>query len=159
MTNQPTSSTGLPLPVSSPGPLPQPQPLPPPPGERTLSLRVMTMPKDTNQYGTIFGGVILSLIDQAGFAEARRHGMHRWVTVSVDAVQFKQPVHLGDMVECYTRIERFGTSSVTVAVEVLAQRYFGGQTVEVTTARLTMVSVDETGKAIPFRSEPTVGRS
>jgi len=127
------------------------------PTDRQLSLRVMTMPKDTNQYGTIFGGVILSLIDQAGFAEARRHGRHRWVTVAVDRVEFKQPVHLGDVVECWTQVERAGRTSITISVDVCARRYESDQTVQVTTAKLTMVSVDAKGTAIPFSSPPTVG--
>ena len=127
------------------------------PAVRQLALRVMTMPKDTNQYGTIFGGVMLSIIDQAGFAEARRHGRHRWVTVAIDRVEFKQPVHLGDIVECWTSVERLGRTSVTLNVDVLAQRYDSGQTVQVTTARLTMVSVDANGVAIPHASPATVG--
>lgn len=117
----------------------------------------MTMPKDTNQYGTIFGGVILSLIDQAGFVEARHHGRHRWVTVAIDRVEFKQPVKLGDVVECWTSVERLGRTSVTVAVEVIAQRYGSDDRAEVTSAKLTMVSVDAAGCAIPFTSPPTVG--
>ena len=71
--------------------------------ENRLSLRVMTLPRDTNQYGTIFGGVILSYIDQAGFVEARRHGVHRWVTASIERVDFKAPVHLGDTVNFLTK--------------------------------------------------------
>ncbi len=114
------------------------------------------MPRDTNQYGTIFGGVILAYIDQAGFVEARRHGLHRWVTVAMDRVEFKQPVHLGDVVNFYARTTRAGTSSVTVEVEVEAERYAGGQTVPVTQAALVMVSVDSAGRAIPFRSAATV---
>jgi acyl-CoA thioesterase YciA len=119
---------------------------------RRLSLRVVTMPKDTNQYGTIFGGVILSYIDQAGFVEARRHGVHKWVTVAVDRVEFKQPVHLGDVVAFYTTTTRAGTKSVTVKVEVEAERYTSGQTVAVTEASITLVSVDDEGRPIPFRS-------
>lgn len=127
------------------------------PAPRNLALRVVTLPRDTNQYGTIFGGVILAYIDQAGFVEARRHGGHRWVTVSMDRVEFKKPVHLGDVVTCYARTIRAGTSSVTVEVEVEAERYIGGEVVPVTRATLVMVSVDATGKSIPFKSPPTAG--
>jgi acyl-CoA thioesterase YciA len=125
--------------------------------ERRLALRVVTLPKDTNQYGTIFGGVILSYIDQAGFVEARRHGVHRWVTVAVDRVEFKKPVHLGDVVGFYATTIRKGTSSVTVRVEVEAERYITGETVPVTEASLTLVSVDAHGKPIPFAAAPTAG--
>src|SRR5215510_901455 len=105
---------------------------------RALALRVMTMPRDTNQYGTIFGGVILSYIDQAGFVEARRHGVHRWVTASIERVDFRAPVHLGDTVNFYATTTRMGTTSVTVQIEVEAERYATAQCVPVTTATLTM---------------------
>lgn len=126
-----------------------------PPAPRTLALRVVTMPRDTNQYGTIFGGVILSYIDQAGFVEARRHGVHRWVTAAIDRVEFKAPVHLGDTVNFYGSTVRQGTTSVTVQIEVEAERFSTGQHVPVTAATLVMVAVDATGKAIPFRGPPT----
>lgn len=123
---------------------------------RSLALRVMTMPKDTNQYGTIFGGVILSIIDQAGFVEARRHGTHRWVTVAMDRVEFKQPVHLGDIVNCYATTVKAGRSSVTIEVDVEAERFSTDQTVAVTSARMVMVSVDAHGTAIPFATPATI---
>ena len=124
--------------------------------DRRLALRVVTLPRDTNQYGTIFGGVILSYIDQAGFVEARRHGVHRWVTVAIDRVEFNQPVHLGDVVNFYATTLKAGTSSVTVRIEVEAERYSTGETVPVTTASITLVAVDAKGRPIPFRSPPTV---
>jgi acyl-CoA thioesterase YciA len=114
-------------------------------------------PRDANHYGTIFGGVILSYIDQAGFIEARRHGTHRWVTVSVDKVEFHAPVYMGDVVEFSTATERTGTTSVQVKVNVAAERYTTGDVVAVTEASLTMVSVNAAGKPIPFNSDPTVG--
>lgn len=134
-------------------------PEPPAAEPRRLALRVVTMPRDTNQYGTIFGGVILSYIDQAGFVEARRHGVHRWVTASIERVDFKAPVHLGDTVNFYARTARLGTKSVTVQVEVEAERYTGGQTAAVTTATITLVAVDASGTPIPFRAPPTVTAS
>lgn len=127
----------------------------PSPSDRRLALRVVTMPRDTNQYGTIFGGVILSYIDQAGFVEARRHGVHRWVTASIERVDFKAPVHLGDTVNFYGQTTRTGTTSVTVRIEVEAERYTTGQTVAVTSATLAMVAVDAAGRPIPFKSPPT----
>ena len=123
--------------------------------EWACSLRVMAMPRDTNQYGTIFGGVILSAIDQAAFVEARRHGVHRWVTASVDRVEFRQPVHVGDLVTCLTRTTRTGTSSATVEVRVEAERYERGQTVRVTEAQLTMVAIGPDGRPVPMSSPPT----
>jgi acyl-CoA thioesterase YciA len=125
------------------------------PAAKNLALRVVTMPRDTNQYGTIFGGVILSYIDQAGFVQARRHGVHRWVTAAVDRVDFKAPVHLGDTVNFYAATVRTGTKSVTVQIDVEAERFTNGERIPVTTATLTMVSIDSTGKPIPFRTPPT----
>ncbi|UYV12653.1 MAG: acyl-CoA thioesterase [Phycisphaera sp.] len=139
-------------------PTPQPTPSAPTPSENkgwACSLRIMAMPRDTNQYGTIFGGVILSAIDQAAFVEARRHGVHRWVTASVDKVEFSQPVHVGDLVTCLTRTTRTGTSSATVEVRVEAERYEGGETVRVTEAQLTMVAIGPDGRPVPMDSPPT----
>ncbi len=130
--------------------------------DRLLALRVVTMPRDTNPYGTIFGGVILSYIDQAGFVEARRHGQHRWVTVAMDSVEFKQPVYLGDVISLYTTTTRVGTTSVTVQVDVEALRS-NGALVPVTSASISLVSVGQAGRPIPFAGtaptcppEPTV---
>ncbi len=121
------------------------------------ALRVVMMPRDTNQYGTIFGGVILSFIDQAGFIEARRHGRHRWVTASIDSVEFHAPVHTGDVVSFRTATLATGTSSVKVRVQVVADRYATSAEIDVTQATLTMVAVDAGGRPIPFRAPPTVG--
>jgi len=108
------------------------------------------MPRDTNHQGTIFGGIILAHIDQAGYIEARHHGLHRWVTASVDRVDFKAPVHVGEVVEFKTRTIRLGRTSVTVQVVVNAER-MDGAWAHVTEAQLTMVAVDEEGRSIPFR--------
>lgn len=128
----------------------------PPTESEHLAIRVHMMPKDNNVAGTVFGGAILSLIDQAGFYQARRHGLHRWVTVSMDAVEFRRPVWAGDVVSLFSSTERIGSSSVTIRVRVMAERFETGQTVEVTVARLTMVSVDAAGKPIPFANPPSL---
>lgn len=125
--------------------------------DRRLAMRVATLPRDTNPYGTIFGGVILSYIDQAGAIEARRHGHHRWVTVALDRVEFKQPVRVGDLLNLYATTTRLGRTSVTVQVEVEAERWNDGSVVPVTSASLVMVSVDGSGKAIPFAQPPAPG--
>lgn len=120
------------------------------------ALRVHMMPKDTNSYGTIFGGVILSLIDQAGFDEARQHGIHRWVTVAFGAVEFKHPVFCGDVVSLYTNLIREGTTSLEIKVEVWAERYNQKRTELVTEGSLTMVSVDADGKPIAWSTPTTL---
>jgi len=125
--------------------------------EAVCSLRVVAMPRDTNPYGAIFGGVILSYIDQAGFVEARRHGAHRWVTAAVDRVEFHAPVHVGDVVTFNTRPVRLGTTSITVEVVVEVERYYTGDVVKVTSATVTLVAVNAAGKPIPYNSPPSVG--
>ncbi|MDI9403882.1 MAG: acyl-CoA thioesterase [Limnohabitans sp.] len=122
----------------------------PPVESPRLALRVLMMPRDTNHQGTIFGGIILAHVDQAGYIEARRHGLHRWVTASVDRVDFKAPVQVGEVVEFHARTIRLGRSSVTVQVVVDAER-LDGTWARVTEAQLTMVAVDEHGKSIAFR--------
>ncbi|MBM4112772.1 MAG: acyl-CoA thioesterase [Phycisphaerae bacterium] len=122
------------------------------------ALRRITTPADENHQGTVFGGVILSLIDQAGYVEARRHGLHRWVTVSIDRVDFIAPVFTGDILALGTRTEKTGRSSVRVKVEVNAERWRTGETVKVTEAVLTMVAVGPDGRSIDFRSAPTSDR-
>jgi acyl-CoA thioesterase YciA len=123
---------------------------------RHLALRSLMMPADTNPYGTIFGGVILSHIDQAGFVAARRLGVHRWVTASMEKVEFQQPVRLGDTVAFYTTITREGTTSVSVRVDVEAERFTDASVVAVTTATLTMVAVNATGRPVDFRGPATL---
>lgn len=121
------------------------------------ALRVVMMPRDSNVYGSIFGGVILSYIDQAGFIEARKHGIHRWLTVSIDQVDFRAPVYIGDVVSFYTSLDKQGTSSIKIRIHVEATRIASGETVHVTEAHLTMVAVDQNFKPIPFTSPPTAG--
>jgi len=120
------------------------------------ALRVAMLPRDANPYGNIFGGVILSYIDQAAFIEARKHGIHRWVTASVDRVDFHAPVHIGDIVAFLTRTRETGTSSVQVGIRVEAERYATHDKVVVTEAALTMVAVNAAGRPIPFSSPPSV---
>ena len=110
------------------------------------------MPKDTNAHGTIFGGVILSFIDQAGAVEAKRHGAEFLVTVAMREVVFHEPVHVGDLVSLYTRLVRIGRTSITVSVEVFAQRGEGvGARVKVTEAEVTYVNLDERRRPTPIR--------
>ena len=108
------------------------------------SIRVVMMPKDTNAHGTIFGGVILSYIDQAAAVEAKRHGASFIVTVAMREVVFHEPVLVGDLVSFYTRLIRLGRTSITVSVEVVSQRDARGAVpVKVTQAEVTFVNLDE----------------
>ncbi len=115
------------------------------------SIRVVMMPKDTNAHGTIFGGVILSYIDQAAAVEAKRHGAAFIVTVAMREVVFHEPVYVGDLVSFYTRLVRIGNTSITIGVEVLAQRGEGGrERVKVTGAQVTFVNLDENRRPTPI---------
>lgn len=118
---------------------------------RQPAIRVTMMPKDTNALGTIFGGIILSYIDQAGAVEAHRHASSRLVTVAMHEVEFHQPVFVGDLVSFYAECLRLGNTSVTVKVTVEAERRIqGGGTVTVTEAEVIYVQVDETNRPIPL---------
>ncbi len=116
-----------------------------PEGEPTT--RVPTMPTDTNAGGDIFGGWIMSQVDIAGSIAAIRHAGKRVVTVAVNALHFKKPVYVGDLLSCYAQVERVGRTSITVSVEVYAERYREGiEVVKVTEATLTYVAVDRKGR-------------
>jgi len=113
------------------------------------SIRVVMMPKDTNAHGTIFGGVILSYIDQAAAVEAKRHGASFIVTVAMREVVFHEPVHVGDLVSFYTSLVRIGRTSITVSVEVASERE-GDAPVKVTQAEVTFVNLDEQRRPVPI---------
>ncbi len=118
---------------------------------REPAIRVIMMPKDTNALGTIFGGVILSYIDQAGAVEAHRTVPGRIVTVSMHEVIFHAPVLVGDLVSFYTHTKRVGTTSITVGVEVEAERgHSGGPKVRVTEAELVFVHTGQDGRPLPI---------
>jgi acyl-CoA thioesterase YciA len=114
------------------------------------AIRVIMMPKDTNALGTIFGGVILSYIDQAGAVEAHRTCPGRIVTVSMHEVVFHAPVFVGDLVSFFTRTVRVGNTSVTVDVLVEAERGPGGPKVKVTEAEVVFVHVGQDGRPLPI---------
>ena len=121
------------------------------------------LPRDTNAHGTIFGGVILSYIDLAGGIECRRQSPKKFVTKAMREVVFVAPVYLGDLVTFYTRTIRVGTTSITVDVEVEAERLGISGTkeiVRVTEAEVIYVAVDDDGKPIPhqFMKKPRLCR-
>jgi acyl-CoA thioesterase YciA len=120
-----------------------------------LAIQVVMMPRDTNPLGSIFGGVILSYIDQAGAIGARRDvvraggGLPYLVTVAMNQVEFHEPVEVGDVVRFLTRLVRIGRSSITVQVTVEAER--DSKTLKVTEAEVVYVGVDpKTRKPTPL---------
>jgi acyl-CoA thioesterase YciA len=117
---------------------------------RDAAIRLTMMPRDTNAHGTVFGGIILSYIDVAGGVESIRHTKHnRFVTVAMKEVIFHEPVFIGDLVSFYARTLKVGNTSITIHVEVEAER-FGtpGVLVKVTEAEVTFVAIDESGKKV-----------
>jgi acyl-CoA thioesterase YciA len=130
---------------------------------RIPAIRVLLLPKDTNAFGTIFGGVILSNIDLASAVEARKLGAHRYVTKAMHEVEFHEPVFVGDLVDFYTETIRIGRTSVTVRVLVEAERWGTppsvagatghGERVKVTEAEVVLVAVDNLGRPVPIRPE------
>ena len=143
-----------PIPIScgdsSPTPRRLPAPEPPEnlnPNNRVLALRKAMMPNEINGMGNIFGGVLLSYMDLAGSYAARRvcanNYIHRCVTRLMDRIEFKQPVHVNDVISCYGTVTRIGKTSINVHVEVEALR--NGETILVTSADLVFVALDEEG--------------
>ena len=117
------------------------------PDDRQLVLRVMPMPADANGNGDIFGGWIMAQVDIAGAVLPARIAKGRIVTVAVNEFIFKQPVSVSDLLSFYAKVERIGRTSVTVNVEVYAERNPANlQVVKVTEANLTYVAIDKDGK-------------
>jgi acyl-CoA thioesterase YciA len=117
---------------------------------RDAAIRLTMMPRDTNAHGTVFGGIILSYIDVAGGVESIRHTRHnRFVTVAMKEVKFHEPVFIGDLVSFYARTVKVGNTSITVHVDVEAER-FGtpGVIVKVTEAEVVFVAIDEQGQKV-----------
>ena len=121
------------------------------PADRQLVLRVMPMPADANGNGDIFGGWIMAQVDLAGAVLPARIAKGRIATVAVNEFVFKQPVSIGDLLSFYARVERVGRTSVTVNVEVYAERNPANlHVVKVTQANLTYVAIDGDGQPRPI---------
>ena len=118
------------------------------PEDRQPTLRIIPMPADTNAHGTIFGGWVMAQVDLAGSVPAFERAQGAVVTVAVNSFQFKQAVFVGDVVSFYAQVAKVGRTSVTVEVEVYAQRGRDGRgsVVKVTEATLTYVAVDKDRK-------------
>ena len=122
------------------------------PPSRQPAIRVTMRPKDTNALGSIFGGVITSLIDEAAFVEATRQAPRKYVTVAMDKIEFHKPVKVGDIVSLWAETLRIGRTSITMRVDVLARSRGGEDDVTVTTAEVTMVATDDSSRPTPIFS-------
>ena len=127
--------------------------------EPYTAIQVVMMPRDTNPYGTIFGGVILSYIDTAGSIGARRESLLigssptlAFVTVAINRVEFKQPVMVGDVVKFNTTVLRVGRTSITMHIDVIAERE--AKLIPVTDAEIVYVAIDHTIPAADRRPVP-----
>lgn len=130
--------TSMPSPILAPAQLPD---------GAELVMRVMPLPADTNSNGDIFGGWLMAQVDLAGAVLPVRIARGRIATVAVNQFLFKQPVSVGDLLSFYARVERIGKTSITVHVEVLAERNPADpQVVKVTEANLTYVAIDREGR-------------
>ena len=124
------------------------------PPDAHLALRVMPMPADLNPGGDVFGGWVMSMVDIAGAIPAVRRARSRVTTVAVNSFTFKQPISVGDLVSFYAEVTAVGRTSITVDVEVFAERDPENPVVvKVTEARLTYVALDDKGRKRPVPAE------
>lgn len=115
----------------------------------TLTVRTMAMPADTNANGDIFGGWVMSRMDQAGGIAGVERAMGRVVTIAVESMTFIQPVRVGDVLCVYCEIEQVGRTSMKIHVEAFAKRFLTGERHKVTDATFTFVAIDEDGRPRP----------
>lgn len=121
------------------------------PHDKQPALRVMPMPADLNPAGDVFGGWVMSMVNIAGAIPAVRRARSRVTTVAVNSFVFKQPVSVGDLVSFYAEVSSIGRTSITVDVEVFAERDPENPVVvKVTEARLTYVALDDKGRKRPL---------
>jgi len=121
------------------------------PHDKELVLKVIPMPADSNANGDIFGGWVMAQVDLAGSVLPVRRAQGRITTVAVNEFIFKQPVRVGDLLSFYAEIIKEGRTSITVKVEVFAERLrLQGSYTKVTEAQLTYVAIDEQGRPRPL---------
>jgi acyl-CoA thioesterase YciA len=119
-----------------------------------LTVRLIAMPSDTNANGDIFGGWVLSQMDQAGGIAAAERANGRVVTIAIEALKFIRPVKVGDVLCVYTAIDHHGRTSMKVHVEAWAKRFRTHRREKVTDATFTFVAIDDAGRPRPVRPEP-----
>ncbi|MDW5443999.1 acyl-CoA thioesterase [Polaromonas sp. SM01] len=127
------------------------------PLDKELVLKVIPMPADCNANGDIFGGWVMAQVDLAGSVIPARYAEGRMATVAVNEFIFKQPVRVGDILSFYSELTRIGRTSMTVKVEVFAERFRSqGRYIKVTEASVTYVAIDDNGqpRPVPVSSLP-----
>jgi acyl-CoA thioesterase YciA len=118
-----------------------------------LCIRTLAMPADTNQNGDIFGGWLLAQMDVAGGVFAGKTTKSRTVTVAIEAMNFRKPVNVGDLVSVYATLVRVGRTSITVRLEAWVTRRKESQSILVTDGNFTYVSIDDQGKPQPVQRD------
>ena len=118
-----------------------------------LTVRTIAMPRDTNANGDIFGGWVLSQMDQAGGIAGVERAQGRVVTIAVDAMTFIRPVKVGDVLCVYTQVESVGRTSMKIHIEAWARRFRTHTREKVTDATFTFVAIDEDGRPRPVPAE------
>lgn len=119
------------------------------PATSAAILSQVMMPQHTSHYGNVHGGVIMRLVDEVAYVAASRHARCNVVTASIDSLDFKNPVHSGDVITLRARLTFVGTSSMEVEVHVETEKVKKGKTFPVATAYLTMVALDNEGRPTP----------
>ena len=118
-----------------------------------LTVRISAMPADTNANGDIFGGWVLSRMDQAGGIRGVERAKGRVVTIAVEAMTFIRPVKVGDVLEVFTDVESIGRTSMKIHIEAWVKRFQTHDDEKVTDATFTFVAIDENGKPRPIPKE------
>ncbi|MDB5511252.1 MAG: acyl-CoA hydrolase [Enterovirga sp.] len=122
--------------------------------EGELTVRTIAMPADTNANGDIFGGWVMSRMDQAGGIAGVERSQGRVVTVAVDAMTFIRPVRVGDVLSVYTRLAGTGRTSLKIQIEAWATRFQSRHHEKVTEATFTFVAIDDEGRPRPLPVQP-----
>lgn len=116
-----------------------------------IAIQTLAMPSDTNPYGDIFGGWIVSQMDLAGGVLAKRVANGRIVTVAINSMVFYKPVHVGDLITCHADLEKIGNTSMTIKLEVWCNSHMAAKRQKVTDGVFVYVAVDDNGKPRPVR--------
>jgi acyl-CoA hydrolase len=119
------------------------------PDESASEISELMMPGDVNNLGHVFGGVVLSMVDRAAAVTAMRHSRQPCVTVSIDQVDFKEPIYTGEFVTCSARVNYVGRTSMEIGVGVVAEHPITGRRRHTNDCLLTFVAIDENGRPAP----------
>lgn len=117
-----------------------------------IQLAQMMMPEHANTHGNVHGGWIMKLVDEAGALASTRHAAHRTVTVAIDQMVFRHPIHIGDLVLFNAEVTFAGRTSMEVEVDVIAENPISGEQIHTNAAFLVYVAIDDDGKPTPIPS-------